>query len=298
MLDAIATLIERAPSIAPFYSDKLYRDLTGSADSVHLALYPEADESLISTELEERMRLAQAITSMVLALRRKQNIKVRQPLTSIMVPVADERQRETIMAVSDLIKNEVNVKELKLVGNDEGVLVKRVKPDFKKLGPKFGKIMKGVAQALTTMSQPDIIEFEKNGEVTLDIAGQQAVVQLADVEVISEDIPGWLVANDGNVTVALDITITDELRREGMARELVNRIQNVRKGKDFDITDRIVVTIAPDERTDDAVKQYGDYIARQVLADDITVEPVSGDDMVMLDMDGWDLAVKVEKSNK
>ena len=284
--------------VSPFYSDKLYRDLTGSADSVHLALYPEADESLISTELEERMRLAQAITSMVLALRRKQNIKVRQPLTSIMVPVADERQRETIMAVSDLIKNEVNVKELKLVGNDEGVLVKRVKPDFKKLGPKFGKIMKGVAQALTTMSQPDIIEFEKNGEVTLDIAGQQAVVQLADVEVISEDIPGWLVANDGNVTVALDITITDELRREGMARELVNRIQNVRKGKDFDITDRIVVTIAPDERTDDAVKQYGDYIARQVLADDITVEPVSGDDMVMLDMDGWDLAVKVEKSNK
>ncbi len=232
---------------------------------------------------------------MVLSLRRKQNLKVRQPLQAIMVPVLDDQQRANVEAVADLIQNEVNVKEIKLVGNDAGILVKRVKPDFKKLGPKYGKVMKALAARITSMSQSEIVQLEKEGQFAIDLDGQQAIVELADVEIISEDIPGWLVANEGNLTVALDITVTDELRLEGIARELVNRIQNVRKDKDFNITDKITVTIAPDERTDEAVKTYGDYIGRQVLAASITVAPIDADKAVELDMDGWILPINVEK---
>ena len=266
--------------VSPFFADRLYRDLTGSEKSVHLALYPEANESLIDRELEDRMQVAQDTTSMVLALRRKQNIKVRQPLTSIMVPVADDKQRRDIEAVAELIKSEVNVKEIKLVAGDDGILVKRVKPDFKVLGKKLGKNMKAVAAALSQMEQPAIIELEKNGQVTFDIAGTPITVDLADVEVISEDIPGWLVANEGNLTVALDITLTDELRNEGMARELVNRIQNIRKAKNFDITDKVVVRLQPDERVTAAVEHYGEYIAQQVQAVSVTVQAVDHDDTV------------------
>ena len=292
-LETVARLM--AP-IAPFYSDMLYRDLTGSTKSVHLMLYPTVDESVIDSDLEHRMAMAQKVTSMVLALRRKKNLKVRQPLSAIMIPVTDEKQKEAIEAVSDLITSEVNVKEIKFVGNDEGILVKKVKPDFKKLGPKYGKIMKALAAQLTTMSQADILKFEQEGSIKLMVGDQEAVVDTADVEIISEDIPGWLVANEGNLTVALDITVTDELRREGMARELVNRIQNVRKSKNFDITDKVVVTINPDERINDAVEAYGDYIARQVLATDIKVETVEDDDAIALDMDGWTLNIKVDKA--
>ena len=264
-------------------------------DSVHLAHFPKCDDSVIDKQLEQRMQAASDVTSMVLSLRRKQNLKVRQPLQAIMVPVLDESQRANVEAVADLIRNEVNVKEIKLVGNDAGILVKRVKPDFKKLGPKYGKVMKALAARITGMSQSEIAQFEKNGTFTVDLDGQQAVVELGDVEIISEDIPGWLVANEGNLTVALDITVTDELRLEGIARELVNRIQNVRKSKGFDITDRINVTIAPDERTDEAVKAYGDYIARQVLATSLAVGSVDAATAVELDMDGWMLPVNVEK---
>ena len=281
--------------VAPFYSDRLYRDLTHSENSVHLARFPKCDENVIDKQLEQRMQAAQDITSMVLSLRRKQNLKVRQPLQAIMVPVLDDKQRASVEAVADLIKNEVNVKDIKLVGNDAGILVKRVKPDFKKLGPKYGKVMKALAARITGMSQAEIAQFEKEGTFTVDLDGQQAVVELPDVEIISEDIPGWLVANEGNLTVALDITVTDELRSEGIARELVNRIQNVRKSKNFDITDKINVTISPDERTDDAVKAYGDYIAHQVLANSITVAPVDPATAVELDMDGWTLPINVEK---
>ncbi|MBQ0068249.1 MAG: isoleucine--tRNA ligase, partial [Bacteroidales bacterium] len=282
--------------VSPFFSDKLYRDLTGSSDSVHLAQYPTVDETVIDKQLEQRMQVAQDITSMVLALRRKQNLKVRQPLTSIMVPVLDDEQRANIEAVADLIKGEVNVKEIKLVGSDAGVLVKRVKPDFKKLGPKYGKIMKLLAAELTSLSQESIIAFEKAGQITLNVAGQEAVVEKADVEIISEDIPGWLVANEGNLTVALDITVTEELRREGMARELVNRIQNVRKNKGFDITDRVVVVINPDERTDEAVADFNDYIARQVLAVSVTVAPVDHDDTVDPEKDDLKVKITVDKA--
>lgn len=274
----------------------LYRDLTGSTTSVHLAMYPTADESVIDSDLEHRMAIAQKVTSMVLALRRKKNLKVRQPLTSIMIPVADDAQRASIEAVSDLITSEVNVKGIKFVGNDEGILVKKVKPDFKKLGPKYGKIMKALAAQIAAMPQADILKLEQEGSIKLMVGEQEAIVETADVEIISEDIPGWLVANEGNITVALDITVTDELRREGMARELVNRIQNVRKSKNFDITDKVRVAINPDERVKDAVENYGDYIAHQVLAVSIAVEPVEGDDAIELDMDGWTLNIKVEKA--
>ena len=231
----------------------------------------------------------------MLALRRKKNIKVRQPLTAIMIPVADDKQRADIEAVSDLITSEVNVKGIKFVASDEGILVKKVKPDFKKLGPKYGKIMKALAAQLTTLPQADIHTLEQEGSIKLMVDGQEAVVDVADVEIISEDIPGWLVANEGNLTVALDITITDELRREGVARELVNRIQNVRKSSGFEITDKINVVIASDERTNQAIDEYHDYIAGQVQALSLTVGEVPAD-AIALDMDGWSLNIKVEKA--
>ena len=282
--------------IAPFYADMLYRDLTGSDTSVHLAAYPKTDEAAIDSKLEKRMAIAQQITSMVLSLRRKKNLKVKQPLTAIMIPVLDEAQKQDIEAVADLIMSEVNVKGINYVGGDAGILVKRIKPDFKKLGPKFGKNMKAAAQALTSLEQSQIAQFEKDGKIALTLNGEEAVVELADVEVISEDIPGWLVANDGNITVALDITITDDLRKEGIARELVNRIQNVRKSKDFNITDRIVVKITPDEHVNDAVAQFKDYIAKQVLAVAIELAPVEGADVIALDMDDYELKITVDKA--
>ena len=296
LYQSLKTVAMLMAPIAPFYADMLYRDLTGSDTSVHLAAYPKADEAAIDSKLEKRMAIAQQITSMVLSLRRKKNLKVKQPLTAIMIPVLDEAQKQDIEAVADLIISEVNVKGINYVGGDAGILVKRIKPDFKKLGPKFGKNMKAAAQALTSLEQSQIAQFEKDGKIALTLNGEEAVVELADVEVISEDIPGWLVANDGNITVALDITITDDLRKEGIARELVNRIQNVRKSKDFNITDRIVVKITPDEHVNDAVAQFKDYIAKQVLAVAIELAPVEGTDVIALDMDDYELKITVDKA--
>ena len=291
-LETVAKLM--AP-FSPFYADKLYRDLTSpaaeangkEAESVHLADFPVADEWVIDKKLEERMHLAQVITSMVLSLRRKVNIKVRQPLQTLMIPVNSEAQKADIEAMSQLILSEVNVKGIKYVSDEDGVLVKRIKPDFKKLGPKFGKQMKAVAKVISEMSQAQIAEIEKNGFIMLDIDGTEGRIDIADVDIQSEDIPGWLVANEGNVTVALDVTVTDELRREGIARDLVNRIQNIRKTRDYDITDRINVVIAPSSLTDDAVKDFGDYIAGQVLCSSLTVAPVEpAQEDETLDIDG------------
>ena len=297
-LETVALLI--AP-VSPFFADKLYRDLTavtnGCAKSVHLAKFPTVDESVINPTLEEQMQVAQDCTSMVLALRRKANLKVRQPLSTIMVPVMSEAQKADIEAMSSLILSEVNVKNIKFVGNEDGVLVKRVKPDFRKLGPKHGKVMKQLGKMISEMSQADIIEFEKNGSFTFTIDGTQATVEACDVEIISEDIPGWLVANEGNLTAALDITVTEELRREGIAREIVNRIQNIRKDNDFDITDRIKVVISKNENSDAAITEYTDYISKQVLADSLVIcDSVTGDDTTQLDMDDYTLTVKVTKS--
>ena len=297
-LETVALLI--AP-VSPFFADKLYRDLTavtnGCTKSVHLAKFPTVDESVINPTLEEQMQVAQDCTSMVLALRRKANLKVRQPLSTIMVPVMSEAQKADIEAMSSLILSEVNVKNIKFVGNEDGVLVKRVKPDFRKLGPKHGKVMKQLGKMISEMSQADIIEFEKNGSFTFTIDGTQATVEACDVEIISEDIPGWLVANEGNLTAALDITVTEELRREGIAREIVNRIQNIRKDNDFDITDRIKVVISKNENSDAAITEYTDYISKQVLADSLVIcDSVAGDDTTQLDMDDYTLTVKVTKS--
>lgn len=293
-LETVALLM--AP-ISPFFADRLYTDLrsvtAGDSTSVHLALFPVAGES--DKELEERMKLAQDITSMVLALRRKVNIKVRQPLGTLMIPVLDERQKEMIESMADLILGEVNVKEIKFVGNDEGVLVKRVKPDFKKLGPKYGKIMKALAAQVAKMEQADIATLERDGKFSFNVDGVEAVVELGDVEVISEDIPGWQVANDGNLTVALDVTITDELRREGIARDIVNRVQNIRKGRDYDIVDKIALVFEPNEATDDAIRAFSDYIARQVLAVSVNVAPLPADAVVeTLDLDGIEIKTVIE----
>lgn len=297
-LETIALLI--AP-IAPFFADMLYRDLAsvtrGETKSVHLQLYPVPDEGVIDKELEARMQVAQDITSMVLSLRRKVNLKVRQPLTTIMIPVFDAEQRRDIEAMGALILNEVNVKEIRFVDNEEGVLVKRVKPDFKKLGPKYGKIMKQLAKAIEGMSQKDIIALEKNGSFTFSVDGSEAVVELCDVEIISEDIPGWLVTNYGNLTVALDITVTEELRREGIAREIVNRIQNIRKSKKLDITDKINIKISTNPDTDVAVTEYKDYIAKQVLGNSIEITNLSdADDKTELDLDDIKLYVTIDKA--
>ncbi|MDE7449490.1 MAG: isoleucine--tRNA ligase [Paramuribaculum sp.] len=291
----LLTVAKLIAPFAPFYADRLYRDLTATDESVHLTRFPEIDEKIIDKALEERMATAQTITSLVLSLRRRANIKVRQPLLRIMVPAVDEHQREAIAAIRDLITNEVNVKDLQLVSSDDGVLVKRVKPDFKKLGPKHGKMMKQVAAAITGLSQAQIAALEKEGSLAIDVNGQQAVIDLADVEVISEDIPGWLVANEGNITVALDITITDDLRQEGIAREIVNRVQNIRKSRDYDITDRINVTVAPSETTDEAIRNYASYIARQVLADSVSVGQVdiNDADSETLSMDDMNVVVNI-----
>ena len=299
-LETVAKLM--AP-IAPFYADRLYTDLTAATGrdtrSVHLADFPVSCNDYIDLALEERMQIAQTMTSMVLALRRKVNIKVRQPLTTLMIPVLNKEQQDHIEAVKDLILSEVNVKEMKFVDNAAGILVKRVKPDFKKLGPRYGKIMKQLAATIASMSQPDIIAFEKNGAFTFEIDGQQATIEASDVEIISEDIPGWLVANEGNLTVALDITVTDELRREGIARELVNRIQNIRKTSGFDITDKIDVYIASNGETDLVVEEYRDYMSRQVLANTFEIlGALSGEAVTELDFDTFKVNIRIVKSLK
>jgi len=296
-LETIAKLM--AP-IAPFYADQLFCDLiavTGreTVESVHLSDFPKYDESLIDKDLEERMKMAQDVSSMVLALRRKVNIKVRQPLQTIMVPVMDAHQQESIEAVKNLILNEVNVKELKFVDNAAGILVKRIKPDFKKLGPRYGKIMKSLAAAIQSMSQEDILAFEAAGTFTLNVEGQDATIERTDVEIISEDIPGWLVANEGRLTVALDITVTESLRKEGLARELVNRIQNLRKSNGYDITDKINVTILSTDEMDDAIKEFNEYIANQVLAVSVEITEHAISDATVLDFEDFNLSVRIEK---
>ncbi|HAP17841.1 MAG TPA: isoleucine--tRNA ligase [Butyricimonas virosa] len=295
-LETVARLM--AP-VAPFFADRLYLDLTApsgaGASSVHLADFPVADDGMIDKDLEERMHLAQLITSMVLSLRRKVNIKVRQPLSTLMIPVVDEKQRHAVELVKDLVLGEVNVKELKFVGAEDGVLVKRVKPDFKKLGPKFGKAMKQAAEIIKSLSQHDIAELEKNGSLEITVNDSKAVIELADVEVISEDIPGWLVANEGNVTIALDVTVNDELRREGIARDIVNRIQNIRKERDYNITDRIALTFSPDGDSRDAIEDFADYISRQVLAGSLVFAPLGeGEEGVeTLSLDDVNVKVKI-----
>lgn len=305
LLTCLETVARLMAPFAPFFADRLYRDLTAPAleaeakpvVSVHLTDFPKADESVIDSALEERMHLAQTVCSLVLSLRRKVNIKVRQPLQAIMIPVSSESRRSQLEAMKQLILSEVNVKEMQLTDDSDGVLVKSIKPDFKKLGPKFGKKMKAAAAAINAFTQQQIAQIERDGSITFRLDGEDVTVEVADVDIHSEDIPGWLVASDGSVTVALEVEITDQLRKEGVARDLINRIQNIRKGRDYDITDRITVTVEPSELTSGAVADFGEYIASQVLASAIVEAPVTdpADDEV-LDIDGTEVKVKISRS--
>ncbi len=295
----LETVSKLMAPISPFYADRLFTDLitvTGrdKAESVHLSDFPKCNEAMIDKTLEEQMQIAQDISSMVLALRRKVNIKVRQPLQTIMVPVTDIRQKEHIEAVKNLILSEVNVKELNFADNSAGILVKKIKPDFKKLGPRYGKVMKQLAAAIQAMTQEDIALLEQNGSFTFNLEGVDSVIVADDVEIISEDIPGWLVANEGRLTIALDITVTDELRKEGLARELVNRIQNLRKSSGLEITDKIRIAMVPAPEMNGTISDYADYIQKQVLAESIEMTE-NLPDATELDLDDFKLYVNIEK---
>lgn len=302
LYECLKTVALLMAPFAPFYSDRMYGDLTAPARepdgyaSVHLADFPVTDPALIDKDLEERMALAQQITSAVLALRRKVNLKVRQPLQTLLVPVMNDRQRVSIDAVRNIILDEVNVKELKLVDNEESGLVKRVKADFKKLGPRYGKIMKDLGKAIASMSQKEIAELESNGSYTFTALPDSPTVTVDDVDIAAEDVPGWQVANDDQLTVALDVTVTPELKNEGLARELVNRIQNERKSRDFDITDKIVVELSDTPEVREALESFGSYLANQVLANDVRlVEGLEGDDTVAFDIDNKQINARIHR---
>ena len=293
-LETVAKLM--AP-IAPFYADKLYMDLvraTGrdTVASVHLAQFPVCDDSLVDKELEVRMEMAQKVSSMGLALRKKVNIIVKQPLQKLMIPV-DAEMKARLEAVKPLIMNEVNVKEIDFVEGASDILVKKVKCNFKIMGKKFGPLMKQVAAAVTAMSKEQIAELESAGRLTLDLNGTPAEIEAGEVEIYSEDIPGWVVANEGVLTVALDVTVTEELRREGIARELVSKIQNIRKSSGFEISDRIAVTISSNENTDAAIEEHKAYICNQVLADTLTIGEVA--EGTALEFDGFTLQANIQK---
>mgnify|MGYP003303995461 CR=1 FL=1 len=293
----LETVVKLMAPIAPFYADKLYMDLVGATgrdtvDSVHLAQFPVCDESLVDKELEMRMELAQKVSSMGLALRKKVNIIVKQPLQKLMIPV-DAELKARLEAVKPLIMNEVNVKEIDFVEGASDILVKKVKCNFKILGKKFGPLMKQVAAAVGAMTQEQITELETAGRLTLDLNGTPAEIEAGEVEIYSEDIPGWVVANEGVLTVALDVTVTDALRREGIARELVSKIQNIRKSSGFEIVDRIAVTLSSNENSDAAIEEHKAYICNQVLADSLTIGEVT--DGAALEFDGFTLLAKVEK---
>ena len=293
----LLTVAKLMAPIAPFYADRLYRDLTqGLADvapSVHLASYPVADESLIDKDQERRMELAQQVSSMVLSLRKKEQVIVRQPLQCISIPVTDARLREDLDYVRQLILDEVNVKELRFA--DANMLEKKVKCNFRVMGKKYGKLMKAVNAAVTALSQDEINRFDQQGSLELMVEGQPIVVERADVEIISEDMPGWTVANEGSLTVALDLEITPALRSEGLAREVVKRIQGFRKESGFEITDRIAVTLQSQPQLREAVEAYADYIASQVLADTITFADNLTGESVEFDFDDFKAAVSIRK---
>jgi isoleucyl-tRNA synthetase len=262
--------------------------------SVHLAKFPVCDESIIDKELESRMQMAQKVSSMGLALRKKINIIVKQPLQKLMIPV-DAVTKERLEAVKSLIMNEVNVKEIDFVEGASDILVKKVKCNFKIMGKKFGPLMKQVAAAVATLDQAQIAELEANGKLALDINGTAAEIEAGEVEIFSEDIPGWVVANEGTLTVAMDTVVTDALRREGIARELVSKIQNIRKGSGFEITDKINVVISKNDNTNDAINEFNSYICNQVLANSLQIADEVAN-ATTLEFDGFTLEVSVVKA--
>lgn len=270
------TIAKLGAPIAPFYMDRLYLDLNAvtkkeTFESVHLSNFPIYDETLIDKELERKMEAAQTISSLVLSLRAKEKIKVRQPLQKIMIPISSEAQKNEILAVADLIKSEVNVKEIEVLEDASDILVKQIKPNFKVLGPRFGQDMKAIAQVISGFDAKNIKEIEQNGTLDVEVNGKSIILELSDVEITSQDIEGWLVASSGPLTVALDVTITEELRKEGIARELVNRIQNLRKDSGYELTDRIVVHFQEDEHIINAINTNLDYIKTETLTEKLEI---------------------------
>jgi isoleucyl-tRNA synthetase len=297
LFQCLETVSRLAAPIAPFYMDQLFRDLNTTTgrhndESVHLAVFPEYDKTLIDKDLEERMDIAQKISSMILGLRRKVSIKVRQPLAKIMLPLPDKSFKAKFETVKDLVLAEVNVKEVEYIEDTSAILVKKIKPNFKTLGPRYGKLMKELSNVISGLPQKEIVSFEANGSYTLTLNGQQINLTSEDVEIISEDIPGWQVANEGKLTVALDITVTDKLRYEGIAREFVNRIQNIRKENGYDVTDKISVQIEDHDFVREAVKRHANYIGSQTLAVAVTLAGnLAGSNIKEVDID--DVIVKV-----
>jgi isoleucyl-tRNA synthetase len=254
--------------------DRLYKDLNAATnkenfESIHLAQFPQFVDNFVDKSLESKMLKAQTVSSLVLSLRKKEMIKVRQPLQKVMIPVLDENQRAEIEAVSDLIKAEVNVKEVELLDDASGVLVKQIKPNFKTLGPRFGKDMGLISKEIQSFGQEEINKLEREGEISIVISGNSVTLTTEEVEISSQDIEGWLVANSGGITVALDITINDALRKEGIARELVNRIQNIRKDSGFEVTDKIKVTMQKDGIIQEAVNDNEAYIKSETLTEEL-----------------------------
>jgi len=290
LYSCLETLAQLSSPIAPFFSDQLFLDLNKvssrfKAESIHLTDFPVSDERLINKDLEERMRIAQQISSMVLSLRKRVNIRVRQPLQKIMVPRMDERLQRQVEAVKNLILSEVNVKELEYITDSAGILVKKIKPNFKTLGPKYGKDMKQIATAIGLFTQSDILKIEKEERLPIEINGEKIEIALSDVEIFSEDIPGWLVTNMGTLTVALDITISDSLREEGIARELINRIQNIRKESNFEVTDKILIKIVAQEKINSSIRNNISYICAETLAVSLElVDNMNGSDAIEIEL--------------
>ncbi len=297
----IEVVCQLSSPIAPFFTDRVFTDLNKvsrrfDVDSIHLTDFPEVDESIIDKDLEERMELAQKVTSMVLSLRKKSNVRVRQPLNKIMIPVLNPRIKEVLESIEDLILSEVNVKQLEYITDDAGILVKKIKANFKSLGPKFGKMMKQLAGAIHGLDQDDIRKFEREGLLKLNINGEEVAIDLNDVDITTQDIPGWSVANQDHLTVALDITITDDLQQEGLAREFVNRIQNLRKDRGLDVTDRISLEIESNEETDQAFNTFKDYICAETLAGLSFSDHIDGDDAEVFELiEGMKTKLKLKK---
>ena len=297
-LDVVSRL---AAPIAPFYMDMLFLDLdetTGkdNNESVHLTSFPKHDPNLIDKNLEDRMDIAQKISSMILGLRRKVNIKVRQPLNKIMIPVLNDNFKKKFDAVKELILSEVNVKDVEYITDTSDILVKKIKPDFKSLGPRYGKLMKSIASAIAEMSPENITELEKEGRFELIADGESILLTLEDVEITSEDIPGWLVTNEGQLTVALDVTVTYELKEEGIAREFINRIQNLRKESGFNVTDKIYVQIQKQESINSAIENYADYIGSQTLALSVVlVDKLNDEEAYHLELDDVKILIIIKK---
>ena len=297
----LETVVKLAAPFAPFISDRIFADLNAVSgrhkeQSVHLAQFPVVDETLVNSELEQMMEIAQRVSSMVLALRRKVNIKVRQPLTKILIPVLDQDMARHIEAVKSLIMGEVNIKDIELLSDTTGIITKRIKLNFKNFCQRYPKLAKQMSAMVSSFTQEQIAQIESAAESVLDLAGEKITVTPADFEITSEDMPGWLVASEGKLTVALDITLTDELRREGVARELINRIQNIRKDSGFEVTDKIRVEIEAKELVAGAIEHFASYIASQTLAVEVKAanEP-AGAVVVDSDVDEEPLKIAVTR---